>query len=203
MTLRRTFTSFRDFAGAFFLAGCFANVASASTVLTDVSVDVMAFYKGSDLEVFVSDAGSNNLFFEAFDVVDFNAFVAIDFDDLTESEIESSSSFDLDVVDIRTGNTVNGEALDFAFDYDTDSLQVLYKLNVNDFTSSKLGVAVLHFEIELDASLGFTDLDGQLVEFDLFGATPKAESVPLPSTLSLALAGLASFIWLSWRRRES
>ena len=182
------------------LAAGLASAAQASTTLGDVTIGATSIFGGPFLEILVDDGGTGNFLFEAADTTDFSAFVAFDFDDATETGIESTSPFDLDVQDLFTGDAASGAALDFAFDYGADRLNILYQLDTNDFSADVLGVAVLYFQTDIDSTFAFADLDGEFVEFDLFGAT--ATPIPLPATLPLAIAGLAGLGWLGRRRKQ-
>lgn len=202
MTQGNIFAGARRFAAALCLATGLASAASASTTFDDVTVGATAIFAGPELEIAIVDAGTGDFFFEAVEIIDVSAFIAFDFDDATETVVASSSPTDLDVLDLVSGDVAFGSALDFAFDYGADQLNILYDLSTNDFSTDVLGVVVLSFHTDIDSSFGFADLDGEPVEFDLFGASLNTPAVPLPATLPLAVAGLASLGWLGRRRKR-
>lgn len=175
---------------------------ASATTLGDVSITPMVIFDGPRLNVRSADDGFGNSVFDARDLGLLSS-VFLDFDDVTEGSVESSNLFDLDVVDLITLDFAVGEALDFEFDYAADTLSILYELGTNDFSSDAFGVAVLYFLSDISQTTSFLDLDGEQVEFDLFGATASSTNmVPLPASLPLVLAGLSCMVWLGRRNRS-
>ncbi len=175
---------------------------ASATTLGDVTLSARPIFSGPSLDIIVDDGGTGDFFLEATDSF-LDVFVFVDFDDLTETGVESSGAFDLDATDGFTFDNATGSALDFAFDYAADTLSILYALSNNDFSIDPFGVAVLFFSTDIDATFGFSDLDGEAVEFELFGATSSPAVVPVPAALPLMLAGLLGFVAVGRRRQRT
>lgn len=195
MTLTDFSTFVRTAAGAACFAFGMASAASATT-LGDVTLGATALVEADDLDVFVVDLLGDQIF-EANDF--FGVFVLLDFDEATETSVATASPSDLEVDD-GLGVVVEGSALDFAFDFGANTLSILYDLGTNDLSADPFGVAILSFG-SLTEPLAFEDLDGELADFALFGATESVAVVPLPATLPLALAGVFGLAWIGRRRQ--
>lgn len=176
-------------------------IATAATLDTVKLGSVLAF----DTEL---DVASDGTFIEASNFLFGAGDLALGAPLLASGEVDTSSALfgDLSYIDTTTfDDLLVGKALDIAVDFAADTVSILYSvagdLNaVNALSSDEFVVGVLnfapHFDI-VEPGFSFSDLDFQLADADVYGASV----VPLPAGLPLFLAGLSALAALRSRRR--
>ena len=176
-----------------------AGGASAAT-LGDVTISGTPFYSSPfGLFVTAGDDGSGNATFEAFDDVSLEMFAFFDYDETDETMLAGASPSDLDIFD--GFDSAVGSVKDFEFDALADTLSILYGLSTNSFTTDDFAVVVLIFDSGvIGAATSISDLDGEIVDADVFGAIGPAV-IPLPASLPLVLAGLGGLALVGRRKR--
>jgi len=173
-----------------------AGATSAST-LDDVTIGASLF-STDGLDIIADDTS-----IEAVDLFgDVFIFAPIDGGSV---DAVSASDTDLSVFDATFTEILGGKALDIAADAAANTLSILYELAINEESSDPLAIAVVSFELNLDDGiLNFIgDLDGEVVDIEIFGAVdnPGVTIIPLPAGLPLFLGAMGVLAAAS--RRQS
>ncbi len=184
--------------GATIGATLYLTAAPASAItLNDVTIG-SSIFSADDLDVI-----ADNAFFEAVDPFG-DIFVSAPLDGGAVDDVLASDT-DLSIFNLTFTEILGGTALDIELDAQADTISILYDLAINEESSDPFGVAVLFFGIDLtDGILNVAgDLDGELVDLDIFGATRAitVAPIPLPAGAWLLVSGILGLGALSRRRR--
>lgn len=166
-----------------------AGTAAAST-LDNVTLGASLF-SANDLDVIASDTSieAADLFGGAF------IFAPIDGGNV---DMTAATDTDLSIFGATFTEILGGTALDIEADTSADTFSILYGLTINEESSDPFAVAVLSFGADLsDGILGSVgDLDGEVVDVEIFGAlrNSSATVIPLPAGLPLLFGAIGALV---------
>ncbi|MET1414404.1 hypothetical protein ABVF61_19190 [Roseibium sp. HPY-6] len=164
----------------------FSASTATSATLSEVTIGASLF-SADGLEVI-----ADNTSIEAADFFgDVFVFAPIDGGDVDAS---AAASTDLSLFDTTFTEILGGTALDIGVT--DDKISILYELVINEESSDPFAVATLSFGFSLpDNVLSFLgDVDGEIVDLEVFGVTPNSPVavIPLPGGATLLLGALCA-----------